>query len=146
MNNKQIRPIAICIIRREDKAILVMEWHDQVEQQTFYRPLGGGIEFGELSSQALLREIQEEIGVEVVNLRFLQMLENIFTYERELCHEVVFVYQGEFADKSLYSKSSFIGREVDGKEFKVVWKQISAFREGQAPLYPDGILALLATN
>jgi hypothetical protein len=42
----QIRPIAICIFSYNDK-ILVCEWHDPSKAETFYRPPGGAIEFGE---------------------------------------------------------------------------------------------------
>lgn len=41
----QIRPIAICLFSHDDK-ILVSEEHDLSRKQTFYRPLGGGIEIG----------------------------------------------------------------------------------------------------
>jgi hypothetical protein len=44
MKNK-IRPIAICVFRHKDR-ILVAEGYDPVKKQTFYRPLGGVIEFG----------------------------------------------------------------------------------------------------
>jgi len=56
-----IRPIAICVIRRRDE-ILVFESRDTVKNETFYRPLGGGINFGEHSKDAVRREIFEEIG------------------------------------------------------------------------------------
>ena len=43
---RAIRPIAICVLRRHDE-ILVIEGRDESRDLTFYRPLGGGIEFGE---------------------------------------------------------------------------------------------------
>jgi 8-oxo-dGTP pyrophosphatase MutT (NUDIX family) len=41
---------------------LVAHGHDSVKSEDFYRPLGGGIEFGELSEAALRREIKEELA------------------------------------------------------------------------------------
>jgi len=41
----QIRPLAIYLFRDGDR-ILVGEGNDPVKRETFYRPLGGGIEFG----------------------------------------------------------------------------------------------------
>lgn len=41
-----IRPIALAIPRRGDD-LLVFEYHDRSKGETFCRPLGGGIEFGE---------------------------------------------------------------------------------------------------
>ncbi|MCA9941424.1 MAG: NUDIX domain-containing protein, partial [Anaerolineales bacterium] len=58
-----IRPLVICLFRHKNH-ILVMEGYDPVKQQTFYRPLGGGIEFGEHSAIALRRELREELGAE----------------------------------------------------------------------------------
>jgi hypothetical protein len=42
----QIRPLAICVFSQNGK-ILVCEGYDATTSDTFYRPLGGGIEFGE---------------------------------------------------------------------------------------------------
>ena len=50
----QIRPIAICVFHNSNR-ILVFEGQDPVKGETFYRPLGGGIEFGE-SSEATIRQ------------------------------------------------------------------------------------------
>lgn len=46
MNPGVVRPVAICLIRKGD-AILVLEGRDEVKGETFYRPLGGAVEFGE---------------------------------------------------------------------------------------------------
>ena len=42
----QIRPVALCVFHH-DKRILVFEGYDKAKDEIFYRPLGGGIEFGE---------------------------------------------------------------------------------------------------
>ena len=86
-----IRPISICVLRRGDE-ILVMEARDESRDLTFYRPLGGGIEFGERSDDAVKRELQEEIGAELDELRLLTVLENLFEFEGKAWHEIVFVY------------------------------------------------------
>ena len=66
----RIRPLALCVIRHGD-AILVSEGHDPVKQQTFYRPPGGGIEFGETGQQTVVRELMEEMDEAVTDLRKL---------------------------------------------------------------------------
>ena len=53
-----IRPLAICLFSRGDQ-ILVAEGFDPVKDETFYRPLGGAIEFGERAVQTLARELSE---------------------------------------------------------------------------------------
>ena len=50
-----IRPIALGIAKKDNK-ILVGIGYDKVKKQTFYRALGGGIEFGETSKDAVIFE------------------------------------------------------------------------------------------
>ena len=64
----RIRPLAICLFRHNER-ILVAEAYDPVKKEAFYRPLGGGIEFGEHSEQTIQRELLEEIGAEVCELK-----------------------------------------------------------------------------
>lgn len=145
MKPGRIRALALCVVRQGDR-ILVLEGYDPTKRQTFYRLLGGGIEFGERGHEAAAREMREELGAELSNLRYLATLENIFTYDGQPGHEIVQVFEGAFADASWYERDDMIGHEVDGTSFKVLWKSLTDFRDGQAPLYPDGLLALLTAQ
>ena len=88
MTQHRIRPLALCIFSFRGR-ILVNEAHDPVKDQSYCRPLGGGIDFGEPSELAVVREIREELGAAVTNLRFLGTLENIFTYLGKPGHEII---------------------------------------------------------
>lgn len=110
MDTTGIRPIVICLFHNGNR-ILVSEGFDAIKQDYYYRPLGGGIEYGESSREAIVREIQEELGVEIENLKLLDVLENIFIYEGQKGHEIVFVFDAEFTEKSLYELD-----EIDGFE------------------------------
>lgn len=90
MQQARIRPLAICVFRRGER-ILVAEGYDRVKGERFYRPLGGAIKFGEYAPVALVREIQEELGMGISGLRYLGTLENLFTYEGQQGHEIVLV-------------------------------------------------------
>ena len=74
MKNTLIRPIALCLFRREDR-ILVSTAYDSVKKDYFCRPLGGGIEFGERGAEAIVREIREELGAEIKEVRLLGTLD-----------------------------------------------------------------------
>jgi ribosomal protein S18 acetylase RimI-like enzyme/8-oxo-dGTP pyrophosphatase MutT (NUDIX family) len=136
-----IRAVAICVFEHEQR-ILVTEAYDVVKRQTFYRPLGGGIYFGETGAEALAREVREEIGAEVTDLRLLGTLENIFTYRGAPGHEIVQVYDGELTDASLYELSAISGTESDGAPLKAIWRSVESFGREQ-PVYPDGLVDLL---
>ena len=140
-----VRAIAICVLRRGDD-LFVFEGYDHSKAETFYRPLGGTVEFGEHSSQTVQRELREEIGAEITHLRYLGALENIFTHEGMTGHEIVLIYEGDFADASFYEKSIVMGQEDDGGHFKAMWKPLADFAEGRFPLYPTGLLELLKTS
>jgi 8-oxo-dGTP pyrophosphatase MutT (NUDIX family) len=139
-----IRPLAICVIR-DGERILVAEGRDPARRLTFYRPLGGGIEFGELSAAAVVRELREELGAEVVDLRCLGTVENIFTFNGAIGHELVIVYQARFVDPSFYKRERMDGWDGAGGKEPIValWKPLRFFAQGHAPLYPDGLLELV---
>ena len=135
------RPIVICLFSNNGR-ILADKARDSVKDQVFYRPLGGMIEFGEHSTDAIKREIFEETKQEIKNLKFLGSLENIFTYEGKEGHEIVLVYDAEFVNAELYEKE-----EIDVTEgsicSKAYWLPVNDCIEGKFRVYPDGITDLL---
>jgi len=143
MAKQRVRPLAICVFSHFGK-ILATESVDSVKDQAFYRPLGGRIEFGETAAETLHRELMEEIQAEVSDLRYLATLENIFTFQGEMGHEIVMVFDGKLVDETLY-EVPFIQRvDTAGDEpLRAVWKRLSDFGPGRPPLYPDGLLELL---
>ena len=141
MRPGEIRPIVICVFRDDDR-IFVGEYCDPSTGETFYRPLGGAIRFGELSRESITRELREEMGAEVKDVSYVGVLENIFTYDGKPGHEIVLVYEASFADPKLYNMES-IACHDDGGEFVACWKSVADFRAGKDILYPEGLLDLL---
>jgi len=137
-----VRPLAVCVFCHK-KRIFVAEGYDAVKQETFYRPLGGRIEFGEYGHQTVARELQEEIGQAVTDMRYLGTLQNVFTYNGEKGHEIVLIYDGVFADPAMYEAEAVEGHEDGDLLFVATWKKLKFFRQGKAPLYPDGLLDML---
>lgn len=146
MKPGKVRAIAICVFRMGNK-ILVAEGYDQVKKQVFYRPLGGTIEFGEPAAKTIKREIQEELHLDTMGIKYLGTLENIFTYEGQTGHEIVLIFDGEFQDAGVYHLSVLHGIEGDGAEITATWKELNGFSPGNSglgpPLYPTGLLELL---
>lgn len=136
------RPIlvrAICVFLHEDR-ILAIDGSDPADGRRFWVPVGGRIEFGEAAGEAVAREVMEELGAEVTDLRLLGVVENRFTYDGSPQHEIDFVFDGRFPDESRY------GRPQQGLEahapFVAHWID-PRHPDGGRPLYPDGLLELV---
>lgn len=142
MKTGQVRAIALGIFR-DGERVLVQEGYDPSKRQTFYRALGGTIEFGERSQETVRRELREEIGAEVTDLDFLATLESVFTFDGLAGHEIALIYSGRLADAALYRQPVISGAEPDGTPITAVWKPLDDFRAGRDPLYPEGLLELL---
>jgi ADP-ribose pyrophosphatase YjhB (NUDIX family) len=139
----RIRGVALGVVRRGDE-ILVFEGYDPTKCETFYRPLGGGIEFGETAAEALAREFREEIGSELEDVRDLGTVENIYVYDGHPGHEIVRVFEARLTASELYGRDQWDIRLEDGSTCHVLWKRLAEF--GDVPLYPNGLLGLLANR
>jgi 8-oxo-dGTP pyrophosphatase MutT (NUDIX family) len=118
----KVRVTSFAIINNNGKT-LVSPGYDKVKDSHFYRLIGGGIEFGETSLEALKRELMEELGTELTDCKLLDVNENIFTYNGGNGHEVCFIYEASFTDKSNYKKISF--PVIDAPEWTAVWVDIN---------------------
>ena len=144
MKKKRIRPLAICVFRHNER-ILVAEGYDSVKDEYFYRPLGGGIEFGETSMETVCRELMEELNVQVdrESLTYLGTVENIFHFNGTPGHEIVLIYDGVLKESGSYEQALLTGKEANGEEIQAMWKNIDDFGEGKSILYPTGLTELL---
>ncbi|BBP58355.1 NUDIX hydrolase [Pseudomonas sp. St316] len=141
MSEQRIRPLALCVFHHQGK-ILVNQFYDAIKKQTFFRPVGGGIEFGERSHDAIVREVQEELGASISDLRLIGTLESIFTYAGKPGHEIVQVYDARFDDADLYEKPWLEGFESNGASFRATWCSSASFT-AISPLVPEGLYDLL---
>lgn len=132
---KEIRPIVLGLAIKDGK-LLVSEGYDHSKGQTFYRCLGGGIEFLEKSNEALKREFKEETGLDITVQNFLGISENIFTYEGKNAHELVLFYSVKISDNDYQEEYRVID---DHGETTAKWIDVEEFKNKNKILYPEEV-------
>ncbi|NJM69683.1 MAG: NUDIX hydrolase [Scytonema sp. RU_4_4] len=153
----EIRVIALGLIRDSQYAkptvsgacpqdigirIFVSEGYDPVKQQTFYRAMGGGVDFGETSLEALKREFQEEIQAELTNIRYLGCLENIFIYNGQPGHEIIQLFESDFVDPKFYEIEKLVFSEGE-RQKTALWVDMNRFQSKEFRLVPEQFLDYL---
>ncbi|MCZ8534072.1 NUDIX hydrolase [Psychrobacillus psychrodurans] len=115
----------------KDNKLLIMQ---DKGQPYFYVP-GGRIKMNEKSEDAVKREIQEELGVEVNVNRMLWINENFFKEEtsEEQFHEVCFFYLVELKENEDLKGNEFVVDE-EGKIHTYYWKTLDEIK--YINLYP----------
>ncbi|AGX04433.1 hypothetical protein N288_12640 [Bacillus infantis NRRL B-14911] len=104
----------------------------------FYRPLGGTIELGETSIDALKREFMEEIGAEINIVNYIACLENIYSINGITRHELTQLYEAELVNESLYEKESIPVNE-NGRKSEAKWIPVISFIDEREVLFPAGL-------
>ncbi len=145
MTSTDIRVLAIGVFREGDR-VLVARGVDPVSGEPFYRPLGGGVEFGERAAAALAREIAEELGAAIEEPRLLGVLENLFEYAGRPRHEIVFVFDARFSDPSWYLRAELPVTEAGTGWEAARWISVQALSSGPDRLVPEGLLSLLRSQ
>ncbi len=84
----------------------------------------------------------EEIEAELTDPQLLTVIENIFDYNGRPHHEVVFVFEAQFADSLLYHRTEFAIQDADPQGI-ASWKTLAEMAGDQRPLRPKGLTAVL---
>lgn len=117
--------------------VLVSDGYDRVKGEHFHRLLGGGVEFGEHSVDALRREFREELDVTLDEVRLLGVLEDVFTFEGRPGHQIAHVYAVESAELASVSLDATLVVLDAGSTVR--WVPLDT----AAPIYPEGVRELL---
>ncbi|SEI53653.1 ADP-ribose pyrophosphatase YjhB, NUDIX family [Dyadobacter koreensis] len=107
----------------------------------FWSLPGGRVDMFEFSSEALLREMLEEIGRKVIVGKLLWVVENFFGYNNIKHHEIGFYYQMEIPD--LQDQHDFVVQE-DDTQLLFHWEDVENIDSGS--IYPEFITADLLLN
>ena len=114
-----------------DEQVLVEEMYGKHSkgEGTYYRPIGGTIEFGERSTDALVREYEEELNVDIIVGKYIGCVENIFKVDGNLGHEIIQLYSIGFKDKINYTRDLF--EVIEGKKKAYAkWISLADFIKG----------------
>lgn len=103
-----IRGRACVIIRQADRILL-----NRFGGDSFWALPGGAVELGEFSSDALVREMREELGATVEIGRLVWIVENLFDYRGTSYTEYGFYYEAEWAPSGQFFEDEFVGLEPD---------------------------------
>ncbi|MEA5468405.1 NUDIX hydrolase [Spirulina sp. 06S082] len=137
----KIRVLALGVIRDRDR-IFLSEGYDPIKEKYFYRALGGGVDFGETSLAALQREFQEELQVDLSNIYYLGCLENVFVFNGKPGHEIIQLYQCDFADATFYQREE-ISFQEGKREKKALWVNRDRCLSGELNVVPKSFLKYL---
>lgn len=140
---RKIRPLALALLKNKKGQMLLHKAYDSLKKETFYRPLGGGIEFRESGKMPVEREINEELRLKVTAHRLVETFENIFSYESKPGHEIVMLFETEFKDAKNYDCIEIDIVESGKVISKAVWRTVEEIRSEGSKLYPAGIEKLL---
>jgi len=141
MHPSKIRVLSLGLIRDGDRTFL-SEGYDPVKQQTFYRALGGGVDFGESSYDALKREFMEELQAELTNIKYLGCIENLFMFNGQAGHELIQLYQCDFVDPKFYQLEQMEFSEGEYKK-NALWLDIQHCKSGEIRIVPEQFLDYL---
>lgn len=131
--------LRVCGIIFNDNKVLVEKNDDM------YALPGGHVEFGELTSTTIIREVKEEIKLDSEIDRLFCINENIYTHKDKLNQEIGYYYI--LKPIGNYSKEDFKTDEIDKgvyKEHTFVWIPINELLN--YPLYPKAVIEMLSNK
>lgn len=103
---REVHGLEVCarVIIIQNDALLLC----QAQGKGYYFIPGGHIEFGESAEQCLIRELQEECGLDLEVGAYIGTVENFFTQEGTEHHEYNHVFTGSIATAEVRSLEKHI--------------------------------------
>lgn len=96
------------LIYNQDRVMLHQEIGD-----TYWNMPGGRVKCGESTAKAIVREVKEELGLDIVEPKLIDVSENFFEFMDRKNHELLFVYRCECDDKTFTSRQDIKGLDND---------------------------------
>lgn len=99
---------ACAIVRQADRLLL-----NRYGGDSFWALPGGAVEAGEFSTDALVRELREELGITIEIGRLVWIVENLFDYRGTSYTEYGFCYEADWPGAVAIGDAEFAGEEPD---------------------------------
>ena len=136
--SERVRVIALALLRHPERPAVFVDQGTRPETgEVYHRLAGGGIEHGELARDTVARELAEEYGLQLRVGRRRAVVENIFTFDGRLAHQIVLVFDAELCDPADAQFERLVCADADNVG---VWRPTD---ETQVPLYPEAVRSLV---
>lgn len=112
----------------DGKRVLVTDYGSAVD---FYTVIGGRVHFGETAEAAIVREIQEELGVKAEIDRLYSLEEKFFRVGETVYHEIEFLFLIKPFD---ITKIDYDAIHCDGENSNIVWLDLD--KTPDRPVFP----------
>ena len=123
MKNKSITPFVLAIIKKENKFLLTKRHEvgseDPKQFQGMWQLPGGGVNYRETVENALIREVKEELGLDIRVIRMVPFINNSI---RENWHGLGMIIHCELKDLSQVIKLNFESSEFGWFTYEGVMK------------------------
>lgn len=122
-----------------DKRLLAFEVLDDAGNVKGVRPLGGSVEFGESWQDALVREFNEELKIDIIVLNEPFVMENIYVNEGETGHEILFIAEVLFPPGAYETVDEIKFAEDNGEICTARWFDLNELGKNRIELFPVGL-------
>lgn len=131
------RVAGICV--QNGKVLLQKPTND-----TAYAFPGGQVTLGETNAQTLIREFQEEIGVDILVKDLKWVGEIFFPWGNKPCHQICLYYIVEIKTDMIPLEGKFIGQEqIEERNFDLEFHWIPIENLKDIEVYPTNVITLM---
>lgn len=106
------------VIIRDGKVLLQRDGDE-------YALIGGHVQMGETGEEAVVREFQEELGVQIQCQRMLWTEECFWEWKGKLTHTLSFYYLADFCEGSSFAEDGQFHPQRDDSSVEIGWVPIS---------------------
>lgn len=111
-------PVVAAIIRKRDKILIAQRKKDSKLEPSRWEFPGGKIEFGEHPEEALVREINEELGIKIQVKKLHTVLSHVYDFRGKKLHVILLVFLTDYVSGEVRNLDVQDSRWVTKKEMK----------------------------